>query len=605
MVTLLLSFMYYLKLLKPIRSFWLFSLFVMLLFDLVVYLIGFRMFNIWIKLLPINIVFLVYFTSILFYEKTIRLRTLTVKVSQLENEIIVKLAHLDKLDIKIDSQTEQFKLIQYLNEKLQTIKLDAVAHPLPVPNLIEDHEIIKEQLTAKIEELKQEKESIEKEKQKLEGEKTVYEKLLSGKKEQSEQKQIEKPTVDKLQSAKEMLAALKIYQSVKIDDIQFSYGIVSASTIQNESIKQTNPLMEDVIKKIQRISEFESTVLITGEHGTGKELVAKAIHQMSRRANRPLITINCAAIPENLLESELFGHVKGAFTHAMSDRQGAFELANNGTIFLDEIGDLKLDLQAKLLRVIQEKEFQKVGSSKSIHVDTRILAATNKNLPQSIEKNEFRSDLYFRLNVVNIHMPPLNQRKEDIPFLILFFLKAFNQKYNHKKSFDQEAILAAMCYDWPGNVRMLQHCVEQVCVMTPNERIDLLALPENIQTAYRSIFESDDVPWWRHIEEMVRQEQNLLLDACKKSIRDENIDNFKFSDKQNCFDYLNEFLEKIGSIFPAHQKESLIRKTIVEMQDHLFQWCRQEKIAKLSLMYDKIEKLLGRSRRQIDNWSKE
>jgi Nif-specific regulatory protein len=225
---------------------------------------------------------------------------------------------------------------------------------------------------------------------------------------------------------------------------------------------------------IDRVAKTDSSVLILGESGVGKELFAEQIHLRSPRSREPFIRVNCAALPEGLLESELFGHVKGAFTSAVANRQGRFELADGGTIFLDEIGDLSLPLQAKLLRVIQEKTFEKVGSDTSVTVNVRILAATNKDIETQVERGEFRSDLYYRLNVLPLYIPPLRQRPDDIPGLAAFFLNKFMRET--KKQFDgfsDEAMQAMLSYSWPGNVRELENCVERACVIGKKKLIQL------------------------------------------------------------------------------------------------------------------------------------
>ncbi|MDR1099525.1 MAG: sigma 54-interacting transcriptional regulator [Treponema sp.] len=233
-----------------------------------------------------------------------------------------------------------------------------------------------------------------------------------------------------------------------------------------------SPLILEKLEIIDRVAKTDSSVLILGESGVGKELFAEQIHRRSPRSREPFIRVNCAALPEGLLESELFGHVKGAFTNAVSNRQGRFELADKGTIFLDEIGDLSLPLQAKLLRVIQEKTFEKLGSNTSVTVNVRILAATNKDIEAQVEKGEFRSDLYYRLNVLPLYIPPLRQRPEDIPELAAFFLKKFMG--DTKKQFDgfsNEAMEAMLSYSWPGNIRELENCVERACVISKNKWI--------------------------------------------------------------------------------------------------------------------------------------
>jgi Nif-specific regulatory protein len=239
-----------------------------------------------------------------------------------------------------------------------------------------------------------------------------------------------------------------------------------------------SPVMAEMIKIIARVAKTDSSVLITGESGTGKELFAEQIHLRSSRNHAPFVRVNCAAIPEGLLESELFGHVRGAFTSAVSNRKGRFEMANGGTIFLDERGDMPLVLQAKLLRVIQEKEFEKVGSDNTITVDTRILAATNRNIKAMADKGEFRNDLYYRLNVVPLHVPPLRQRTEDIPDLARFFMsKYMRQNKKEFTGFSQDALEAILTYSWPGNIRELENCIERACVIAAEKwikREDLL-----------------------------------------------------------------------------------------------------------------------------------
>jgi Nif-specific regulatory protein len=217
---------------------------------------------------------------------------------------------------------------------------------------------------------------------------------------------------------------------------------------------------------IDRAAKTDSSVLLLGESGVGKELFAEQVHLRSKRKEKPFIRVNCAALPEGLLESELFGHVKGAFTNAVSPRHGRFETADGGTIFLDEIGDLPLSLQAKILRVIQERRFEKVGSDTTVNVNVRIIAATNKDLEQEVQNGKFRSDLYYRLNVLPVEIPPLRNRLEDIPPLAGFFLEKFMKETKKQFSgFSQDALDAMLSYSWPGNVRELQNCVERACVI--------------------------------------------------------------------------------------------------------------------------------------------
>jgi two-component system nitrogen regulation response regulator NtrX len=228
-------------------------------------------------------------------------------------------------------------------------------------------------------------------------------------------------------------------------------------------------------------------VLIFGENGTGKELVARNIHQLSRRRNGPFVEVNCAAIPEELIESELFGHVRGAFTGAVADRRGKFEAAHGGTIFLDEIGDMSLKTQAKVLRVLQEQVMEAVGGSTRIRVDARVLAATNKDLTAEIRAGRFREDLYFRLNVVPIFVPPLRDRQEDIPLLANHFMAMLAREYGRRpKTFEPDAVVVLQHYPWPGNVRELRNVVERLMIMVPGDRVssrDLGFLEQGIPTA--------------------------------------------------------------------------------------------------------------------------
>jgi DNA-binding NtrC family response regulator len=239
--------------------------------------------------------------------------------------------------------------------------------------------------------------------------------------------------------------------------------------------------IQNVFKTIEKVSQTDSTVLITGESGTGKELVARAIHENSSRATKPLVIVNCGAIPAELLEAELFGHIKGAFTGATQNRQGRFELAHGGTIFLDEVGEMPLHLQVKLLRVIQTRQFESVGSSKTVEVDVRIIAATNRDLEDAVSKKEFREDLYYRLNVIPMRVPSLRERKSDIPLLVKHFVEQFNGVTSHSVEAPSGQILdALMAYDWPGNVRELENLMERLVILKGQGSVDLGDLPHRI-----------------------------------------------------------------------------------------------------------------------------
>ena len=242
-----------------------------------------------------------------------------------------------------------------------------------------------------------------------------------------------------------------------------------------------SPKMQKVLNIVNQISGTTATILITGESGTGKELISKIIHNNSLRKNNPLVVLNAAAIPENLLESELFGHEKGSFTGAMYQRKGKFEYANHSTLFLDEIGDMPLSTQVKLLRVIEDGVVTRVGSNESIEVDVRLLAATNQDLEKLIKEGKFREDLYFRLNVVSIKLPPLRERLEDIPLLMDAFLREFSQIHNKKVSIiSPEARKILYKYPWPGNVRELKNCIESMVVVSTKNAIDVEDIPDHI-----------------------------------------------------------------------------------------------------------------------------
>ncbi|MBW2623345.1 MAG: sigma-54-dependent Fis family transcriptional regulator, partial [Deltaproteobacteria bacterium] len=231
--------------------------------------------------------------------------------------------------------------------------------------------------------------------------------------------------------------------------------------------------MKDLKSQIETVAPSNAWVMITGENGTGKELVAHTIHWLSKRADRPMVEVNCAAIPEELIESELFGHERGSFTGADTHRRGRFDLAHRGTLFLDEIADMSLKTQSKILRILEEQRFERVGGDKTIQVDARVIVATNKDLREEIRKGTFREDLFYRLNVIPIHVPPLRDRKEDIPLLVRDFLEEFSRENNSEiKSITDETLQALLAHDWPGNVRELKNLVERLVIMSPGLQIE-------------------------------------------------------------------------------------------------------------------------------------
>ena len=282
--------------------------------------------------------------------------------------------------------------------------------------------------------------------------------------------------LDELES---LVMRAREYQSMKMYDRQ--------AGVQNQLLSATmigtSPPMRALFEMISKVAASNATVLIQGESGTGKELAARAIHQLSDRHAKNFVPVNCAAIPDDLLESELFGHVKGSFTGAYANRVGRFEMADKGTLFLDEIGDMKANLQVKLLRVLQNREFEPVGASKSQKVDVRIVAATNKNLEELVVSRDFREDLYYRLSVIPITIPPLRERREDIPVLIHTFLTRFNADKRHAvKGFSRDSLGILCNYEWPGNVRELENLVERLVILKGSG----LIVPDDLPEKYLS-----------------------------------------------------------------------------------------------------------------------
>ncbi len=295
-------------------------------------------------------------------------------------------------------------------------------------------------------------------------------------------------------------------QSKTISELQEK---LKKSDVNTEMIGKSAELNR-VKMMIQKAAPTKASVLITGESGVGKELVAKAIHNNSPRKDKPLITVHCAALSESLLESELFGHEKGAFTGADNLQKGRFELADGGSIFLDEIGEINQATQVKLLRVLQEKSFERVGGTETLHVDVRVIAATNKNLEDEVKKGNFREDLYYRLNVIRIQMPSLKERKDDIPLLMHSFLKEYCEENSKEiKGFDRQSKNAMLKYNWPGNIRELRNCVESAVVMCTGDEIKLEDLPSSVQEKGR--------------ENVITIPMGITMDEAEKIIIQENL----------------------------------------------------------------------------------
>ncbi|HRV29675.1 MAG TPA: sigma-54 dependent transcriptional regulator, partial [Spirochaetia bacterium] len=273
--------------------------------------------------------------------------------------------------------------------------------------------------------------------------------------------------IEKPLSIEKILTAVR--NAFQVKELRHENARLKHELLEQDQLLGSSRAMCEIKKLIKQAAESNARVLITGENGTGKELVARHIHMQSDRKNGPFIAVNCAAIPENLIESELFGHEKGAFTDAIARRKGKFEIANNGTIFLDEIGDMSLQAQAKVLRVIQDMRFERVGGEQSIETDVRIIAATNKNLQEEIVQGNFREDLFYRLNVIPIHLPPLREREDDIAELAIHFLSKF---CNGKKVLTPDAIQYLKNYSWPGNIRELRNAMERIAVLSSKNELD-------------------------------------------------------------------------------------------------------------------------------------
>jgi len=257
----------------------------------------------------------------------------------------------------------------------------------------------------------------------------------------------------------------------------------------SDTLIGSSPAMKEIYEDLGRISRSKATVLLRGESGTGKELIAKMIHENSPRAGKPFIKVNCAVLSETLIESELFGHEKGAFTGALHAKKGRFELAHGGTIFLDEVGDLPLPVQVKLLRVLQEMTFERVGGLETVCVDLRAISATHRNLEQGIVDGSFREDLYYRLNVIPIHLPPLRERREDIPFLIHHFIEKFNKENHNTVSLSPVLVTFLNRYHWPGNVRELENCMERLVVLAEKGTVTTDTIPQAMRTYFNDIRE--------------------------------------------------------------------------------------------------------------------
>ena len=328
------------------------------------------------------------------------------------------------------------------------------------------------------------------------------------------------PTVENAVRAMKYGAVNFYTKPLRLPELLKEIHELAAKSLRKQKIPQKtrhtiisqNPDMQELLKTVHKASLTTAPVLVTGESGTGKELVAHAFHYLSPRAANPFVKVNCAALPEDLLESELFGHEKGAFTGAVKERKGRFELADTGTIFLDEIGDMSLRTQAKILRVIQDQEFERVGGTRTIRTDSRILAATNKNLEQLISSGQFREDLYYRLSVITIHLPPLRERRDDIPLLAEYFITHYNRVYDKQiRGLSEEVAWFFHTHKWPGNVRELKNCIERTVIFCEHDTIEI----KNLATQYKKLIENPPTDEYDDALEGLNRE--IILDALERS----------------------------------------------------------------------------------------
>lgn len=294
----------------------------------------------------------------------------------------------------------------------------------------------------------------------------------------------------------------------------------SSDEIKKPVLITKNPIMLEVLAKIKLVAKCKATLLITGENGTGKEVLSRLVHYYSNRRNKPMVSINCGAIPYELVESELFGHEKGAFTGAHSRKEGCFELAHKGTLFLDEIGEMSKSTQVKLLRAVELGTFRRVGGKKEIQVDINLISATNKVLIDQVKLGSFREDLFYRLNVIELNVPPLRHRKEDIPLLVDYYASVFADEYGtEKKEFDEECMGMLMAYDWPGNVRELKNVVERCNILSEGVKVDPSTVPSRIHKG-KNIY---PVCSGRELKNMIQIPVGTSLEEVEKKVIDQTL----------------------------------------------------------------------------------
>jgi transcriptional regulator with PAS, ATPase and Fis domain len=594
-----------------------FFILTILAFNAVAYLLLFKGLQIAPAMLKINSALALFFLSVTFYEKSLRVNLLDREVQRLENDRKEKLAHIERLNTKISERDDQYKTVNFFIGEIESILHNpSEERPGLLANPLMKMQIIKEQLKSELERRRAEKEILETEKEKLNLQIALYKGLERGEQKREGPAAKSEPPPQRFEEVKRVQDNYKAFEQKTKSPYYFepAFGMVAAPSGNRNNHDTNKTKLQEIFAQIGRISPFDSTVLITGETGTGKELVAQAIRRNSSRKHAPFVVLNCGAIPEGLIESELFGHERGAFTGAVGEYAGVFEQANGGTIFLDEIGDLPPHLQTRLLRVLQEKKVRRLHGKKDIEIDVRVIAATHRDLQKLIQDEKFREDLYFRLDVANIHLPPLRERKEEIPHLVHYFLAQLGEKHGPAKRLTEDAQMALIFYDWPGNIRELQNLVEKVYVTTPGETIRLSDLPEKIQQGYREIADREEIPMWEAITKAAQMEMENLLVRCQEILRAGEVETALQSGQlklwgapcENCFEYMKTYLDGKGSLFPQDRRETLAKQIIVAMSEQLADWCSAEKIFNTKEQaWRGLEKLLGRTRRMIDNWKRE
>ncbi len=594
---------------------------ILLAFNACAYVLLFESWHVVPPMLKTNGALVLLFVATTIYEKNWGVRTLNREVGRLESAMQERLAEMNTLNAKISARDEEYKTLEFLIKDFENL----FSHPPAeltslLQNPLDRMRLVKEQIRYELDHLHDDKHRLENENKDLESQIIRLRAIQPEPAPGAAEKNKEAPTPGETPQKKleEMNGVMEQYKKFR-DKAQVThyfdpaFNMITAVMNGRPDDEPKKSKMQEIFSLIERISPYDSTVLITGAIGTGKTELAKAIHHRSRRKQGPFKCINIASIPENLIESELFGHTKGAFTGALNDRKGAFEYLNGGTIVLDEIGDLKPESQVKLLHVLQEKKFSRVGSNEQIEVDVRIITATNQDLQELIREKKFREDLYSRLNVIRIQVPPLRERREEIPHYVHYFLANFNKKYDQQKRVSDDALMAMILHDWQNNIRDLKNAVDRAYVHSGDHTIRLGDLDEDMQKSYRAVFTEQSASMWEGLVKSARAEIDNLMDKCRELLHAGNVEQalqlgqLKMGDLtyESCYECIQAYLDNEGSSFPHNQREKLAKQIIVVMQKELYAWCKEEKLGSMEVLSKEIEKLLGRGRRQVDNWERE